>query len=252
MPAKPEKELSEIAADYRDATFPDIDSNALLQLTRNIEVKLKAPTPAKSSKTPLSKSAKKGNEELQDCSHYLFAHGKKQATNKSRVNLRLSSPVQKQRSKTKRLRDGQLKDSSNSQTKASSIDPSVQEGQKKSNTQSEIEKEVMALGGTNEDFKLIDGLISDSEVEGGPTDTSTISRKDLEHDLRQIVKKFGTDGVKLKHRGNAPDTQENTVSFTPIQEAKRESLAAQSASGRKWANLPPKTSSTKDVPHLVG
>lgn len=57
----------------------------------------------------------------------------------------------------------------------------------------DVKEEVIALGGTEEDIRLIENAPSDSEVEGIETAATDASSKSLKRDLQRLVRDLGVE-----------------------------------------------------------
>lgn len=112
----------------------------------------------------------------------------------------------------KRLRDGQLKGPSNirSVSNTKKRENAVKDGKK---VKSGLEEEVLALGGTMDDYELVAGAPSDSEMEGDDKKSVAASHKSLGRDLQQFVRGLGIDNV---------DVQETTQPSELKQHARQE------------------------------
>ena len=90
----------------------------------------------------------------------------------------------------KRLRDGQTKISTKDQG-------NVQNGV----LDADLEKEIIALGGSKEDYDLITGAPSDSEYED--VESKKISEKALQKDLKRLVQELGIEKAAAQELGKA-------------------------------------------------
>ncbi|KAL9044639.1 MAG: hypothetical protein Q9214_002238 [Letrouitia sp. 1 TL-2023] len=172
------------------------------QLTKNIEIKLRSVSKRKASGKPQKKrDAKDGAVNLRN-----VASKQRPSSNEGSQNARagrqesrlpadkLGSFTPEQRGK-KRSQDGQVKavvPTSNSA--GSQINGRV----KGILDRSLIEQEVLALGGTKEDYELVENDDSTTEIEFG--DSERKNNKGLKKDLVHFVKELGIDQV-----GQGPD-----------------------------------------------
>ena len=115
----------------------------------------------------------------------------------------------------KRLRDGQTKTSIKDQGK-------VQNGV----LHADLEKEIIALGGSKEDYDLITGAPSDSEYED--PESNKISEKSLQKDLKRLVQELGIEKAAAQELGKviqsdqeSEDAQDEGESFVPDEEKGR-------------------------------
>ncbi len=233
----PAKSLSNAAVEMSDIQLsaPDFKAETLLSLTEKIKANLNKQAPEKAAKAPHVRS-KKGRKT------HKVTNGPKSEP--------LSSPVTKPLQKKKRLRDGQVKGQSNNSSSANSVKIGEQPGQKVQAVQSELEHEVLALGGTMEDYELVAVADSNSEMEGDDTEPSKNSRKSLEKDLLIFVRDLGIDKVDAKEEGSLGSEQEdNTLDKNrksePLQTIRRPTAVDKSL------QLKGKLSHTSAPSHLV-
>ncbi|KAL8951831.1 MAG: hypothetical protein Q9222_002220 [Ikaeria aurantiellina] len=92
----------------------------------------------------------------------------------------------------KRLSDGRIKDSST------------------------LEQDVLALGGTKDDVRLVQNEPSDSEMEGGSTTTKQPPPKELKKDLRRFIQELGIDKVAPPTNEEPDGDSEKDVPITPV------------------------------------
>ncbi|KAL8936601.1 MAG: hypothetical protein Q9216_004844 [Gyalolechia sp. 2 TL-2023] len=94
----------------------------------------------------------------------------------------------------KRLRDGQVKDSADTNQLKSA---SKVKGRRNKDfvDHSRLEQEILALGGTKDDLKLIEDGLSDSEFEGGTSNSETPAARGLKKELLRLVQELGIEKV---------------------------------------------------------
>ncbi|MCJ1465092.1 hypothetical protein MMC07_003708 [Pseudocyphellaria aurata] len=126
------------------------------------------------------------------------ARSKKDSTSSTpNVSIARAPNHAKQLQGQKRYRNGQLKEPSNirSDGKSERGENAVRNGKK---VMSGLEEEVFALGGTMDDYELVEGAPSDSEMEGDDKRSVAASHKSLGRDLQQFVRELGIDNVDVQ------------------------------------------------------
>lgn len=258
MPARLKKPHANGAADLSDTLLPDLKADALLNLTKKIQDNFNKTSQANQVKTNHLK-AKKGKSKESDRDTGISPSGTIQ-TSKLLLNgnhhkkTPLPAPDAKQLQGKKRLRDGQPKGPSSSRKRVSSTrfgENAVSDGE---NIKSSLEEEVLALGGTKDDYELVAGAPSDSEMEGDDKKSVQASHKSLGRDLKQFVRGLGIDKV---------DVQE-TDQFSKSEQAEQESHLhnrKKNSKSRRALTTPatddeqprpePNRSTRKPVSHLV-
>lgn len=115
----------------------------------------------------------------------------------------------------KRSRDGQTKTSTKDQGE-------VQNGA----LHTDLEKEIIALGGSKDDYELITGAPSDSEYED--FESKNISEKSLQKDLKKLVQELGIEKAATQDLARARDSeqesedaQDDSEGFIPDQKQAR-------------------------------
>lgn len=94
---------------------------------------------------------------------------------------------------TKRLRDGQVKDTIDAKPRVNGV-PKEQNGHKKAPEEhSRLEQEILALGGSKDDLKLIEDAASDSELEDDNTGSKKPPSKGLKKELLRLVQELGIE-----------------------------------------------------------
>ena len=202
MPANSRK-LNASASDSTENQVPEFNPDALRSLTEKIESNLKGqvkgaistdtsvrpktktPNVKKKSgentaKAPVSKSA------IKIASHDRTATGKQKPT-----------VAPKTTQGTKRLRDGRVKQESY-RTKGDDVN-TIKLGSRISKIGSDnntnIDEELIALGGTKEDVDLIADLMSESEMEGQAAGPDKILGNGFEKEILQLVRQLGVDRI---------------------------------------------------------
>ncbi|KAL9000060.1 MAG: hypothetical protein Q9188_005753, partial [Gyalolechia gomerana] len=102
-----------------------------------------------------------------------------------------ADPDSKPRGK-KRLRDGQVKSSANAISQPNNALKSRNEG---SVDHARLEQEILALGGSKDDLKLIQDGASESEFEGGTSSSEKPAAKGLKKELLRLVQELGIEKV---------------------------------------------------------
>ena len=96
----------------------------------------------------------------------------------------------------KRFRNGEIKNQTPGQKGKEDV-YSTRLGKKGSNTDTgtsyDIRAEIKALGGSDDDYALITGTHSESEIEGDDVDDGKISDGNLAKDLKKLVQKLAID-----------------------------------------------------------
>lgn len=157
--------------------FISLDAGALANLTRNIEKKLK------DGNNPTSKKVQKGTDRGKNTANGASAkhvNGKKETSNNN------NNKVQNSKQGKKRSRDGQVIEK-----------PTVKDGNVGSGHNEEediLRQEILALGGSMEDYDLLANVESDSEVEGPTSETRKKAGSNddaLRKELAQLLKGAG-------------------------------------------------------------
>lgn len=157
--------------------FISLDAGALANLTRNIEKKLK------DGNNPTSKKVQKGTDRGKRIANGASAkhiNGKKETSNNN------NNKVQTSKQGKKRSRDGQVIEK-----------PTVKDGNAGSGHNEEediLRQEILALGGSMEDYDLLANVESDSEVEGTTSETKKKAGSNddaLRKELAQLLKGAG-------------------------------------------------------------
>lgn len=213
MPAKLKK-LN--ASDSTTTQVPDFNQDALRSLTEKIEDNLKSQgrgaiskdAPAKpKTTTPKVKKKNGGNttktpvsiSAVNISSNDTTAMGKQ----KPAVALRTTQGK-------KRLRDGRVKEERN-RTIGDDVN-TIKLGSRNtkivSNENTDIDEEMVALGGTKEDVDLIADVMSDSEMEGEAAGPPEKLADGFEKEILQMVRQLGVDRVGMRELMADPESEE--------------------------------------------
>ena len=199
MPAKLKNPSANAASQISSLELPDLKADALQSLTDRIEANFKKSpfkNPDKRQSTQPKKERKKPNKNPQKpLSTAVDSHSKSKNSRGNDLKSQLTSvPNTKPSREKKRLRDGKLKGLGNNEI----VKGTQREGKVKGNAQPELEEEVLALGGTVEDYKLVKGAPSDSEMEGDDKQPMEGSHMSLGQDVFQFVRDLRIGKVEAK------------------------------------------------------
>lgn len=229
------------AKDGYDAQLPEFKAEALLSLTKKINANLSKPPPRiVTEKYPTTNpeiSASPARKASRD------TKGKLGTDNAKSEPPPKSNAPQKQGKK--RLRDGQEKKSKFAGSSIKSIRNEEQANQDSRTTNSKLQEDVLALGGTLDDYKLVAEADSNSEMEGNDMEVSKGSSKISKKELLKFVRDLGIAKVNVEEAkesalsGEEDDNfNENNVPYPP--QPIPEPLPLKS-----------KMSTTSGAPHLV-
>ncbi|KAL8729892.1 MAG: hypothetical protein Q9166_004449 [cf. Caloplaca sp. 2 TL-2023] len=98
----------------------------------------------------------------------------------------------------KRTRDGQLKASSNGKVHVSGTTTGHETHKFTPEEPSNLKQEILALGGTKDDLKLIEVDASDSEIEGDASASKEPASNGLKKELSRLVQELGIEKVPPK------------------------------------------------------
>lgn len=241
------KPYSNVAKDNPNAQLPEFKAEALLSLTQKINANLSKPpqrTVAESRSLPerkktkvttgAEKSARKATRDTK---------GKLGTYNRKR-DPPLSSDVPHKKGK-KRLRDGQEKEGIHTGSSIRSIQNEEQASHDSHKTNFKLQEDVLALGGTLDDYRLVLEADSNSEMEGNEMEVGKSSSKISKNELLKFVRDLGINKVDIEEAegsamsdGEESNINENHILYPP-----------QSIS----APLPPSSrmSKTSGAPYLV-
>ncbi|MCJ1273546.1 hypothetical protein MMC21_001339 [Puttea exsequens] len=195
----------------RDAV-PGFGADALLGLTQKIESNLKKAGKEAESEAPKSVGKEKKFRKKQDTNGQKPV--KASENQKSGINGTNSSKprsahgtvdgTQKPKQGKKRARDGTFRTTEHEQNGVGAS--STERGKKKNKPSKQeralVEKDILDLGGSKDDIKLINEAVSDSEMEGvdalAGCETTPALTKELQHLIRQL-------GVDQELPANASD-----------------------------------------------
>lgn len=204
MPAGLDTPLVNGAPNLSDTQVPDLKADALQNLTKKIQENFSKASQASEEeqvKTNHSKSKRaKGKEINRNTGNSLSGTSQ---TSKLLLNSHdhkktpLSASDAKQLQGKKRLRDGQLKRPSNSGRSLSQTRSGKNAVRGGENVKSSLEEDVFALGGSIDDYELVAGAPSDSEMEGDDKKLVQASHNCLGRDLQQFVRGLGIGKVDV-------------------------------------------------------
>jgi ribosome biogenesis protein MAK21 len=201
-----------------DENFISLDAGALANLTRNIEQKLKD-----GKITPNNKSQKRTNDSK--------AETKKAPVNDFKDKKITAAKTQNSNQGKKRSRDGEV------------IEKPAKSGSGK-NDQSQddmLRKEILALGGSKEDFDLLAEVASDSEVEepASASNKKAESNDDaLRKELAQLLKDAGQFNPEIAD--DQVEEEQSASEDGSEEEDEEEDDKVESASEADDANVPSK------------
>lgn len=175
------------------------------QLTKNIESRLRSVSKPNASRKPRNKRDAKDNAVNQRNVASKQRPSSNEGSQKARASReenrlpadKLDSSTKEQRGK-KRSQDGRVKATVFPISNAITDDSQINGRVKDMVDRSLIEQEVLALGGTKEDYKLVEDDDSTTDIEFG--DPGRQNNKGLKKDLVRFVKELGIDQV-----GQEPD-----------------------------------------------
>ena len=237
---------------------PDLNPSVLLDLKNKIEINLKHPKPESSIWKNPPKILRKQQEKPPNSNKVSSAndlhHTNTIGLDKDQTR-RVTPPsafTSIQQQKKKRPRDRKPKEPGDARTDGNSFISGPKTVGRNSNKQSDLEKEVIALGGTENDFQLIADAPSDSEIETQDPGTGNGHDGRLGKDLLRLVQGLEVDEKETRYpsfsskpgtkhtdqiRNKKVEIQHSTNIVTTNKSA---SKAQTEASGRKG------------LPHLVG
>ncbi|KAI4188535.1 MAG: hypothetical protein LQ348_003910 [Seirophora lacunosa] len=166
-----------------------MNPNAVSSLTKKIEVNLKN---TQSERLPQGQKGQGsargqngGREKMVQSSRLIDGQSPEAAQTKMNGILH-SKPQGK-----KRLRDGRLKESAHTLPRPNGIQQKQEGLKSNSEEHTRLEEEILALGGSKEDLKLIEDAESESELEAGTTTDEKPKSQSLKKELLQLVKELG-------------------------------------------------------------
>ncbi len=220
MPARLKKWLEASNAHTQEIDLPELNPDSVLSLTEKIQNNLKKVPNEKTRKAPVIKT---NNGRIQAPRPLKVMEPSAKSANpptvvegQSNGNAKLvgkkSVLVPKPQQGKKRLHDGKVKGLSNSRSDVNSVKLGAKAN--KASTESfNIEEEILALGGTKEDYELVAEALSDSEIEGHELDQTKALRGDLQKDLAFLVKELGVEKAHFKEMEEYSDSEVDAESI---------------------------------------
>lgn len=193
-----------VSKDGCDARLPEFKAEALLNLTKKINANLGKPPPqrivTKKYPKPQQRDAKvTTNPEISSSRARKVT---RDAKGKLGTNNAKSEPppssIAPQKQGKKRLREGQEKKNKYTGSNIKSIRNEEQANQEIRTTNSKLQEDVLALGGTLDDYKLVAEADSSSEMEGNDMEVSKSSSKISKKELLKFVQDLGIDKVDVE------------------------------------------------------
>lgn len=181
-----------------ETQLPNFEADALSRLSKKIELNLHKAPPEKPSKADRIKPRRSKTQSINTAEVSLPIIKKAPnelkypVASKGHKALPLPAPLPKQHGK-KRLRDGQVKGSSSLPKGADGTKHIRTMARDAQPSQSGLEEDVLALGGSLDDYKLVADISSSSEIEGDDREPARGSRKSLGQDLQKFVQDLGID-----------------------------------------------------------
>lgn len=203
--------------------FPELDQSALASLTSNIEQRLKGDESAKNKSSQKQTKPVKAKE------------SKKEAKpSEPKSNAKSDSKKGK-----KRDRNGEViaRQAAGDKEDAAKTDAAKTNGETGENDEDTLRQEILALGGSKEDYELLAGLESDSEEEGILTAAASKSKSKgskSEESLREEVSRMmkGFDPSEVKDTETDSDTP-SEVDDPPVLSTKPEKEISQKDAVKK-------------------
>ena len=244
---------------HLNTQIPDLNPSTSLSLKNQIESNLKRPVSKLSTQTPHSESAGKRQGPVPSPGKTSFVNGSF-SVNIDRQNNR-SSSRQKQRTahpstltlieqqKRKKPRHRKIKNLDGIKRDVDLIPSKSEESYHKSNKKSLLEKEAIALGGTENDLELIAGVPSDTEME--IQDAVLRQRPDdrLGKDVLQFVQGLEIHTKETRHSSELGN--EDTKQIRNKAVLSHNSIATPDLS-RLTLKSPRNQFANKNLPRLVG
>lgn len=244
------KPFSNVARDGYDPQLPEFKAEALLSLTKKINANLSKPPSRRIVTEKYPKPEHKETKVATNPESPALPARKatrdtkgKLGTNNAKSEPPPSSIVPQKQGK-KRLRDGQEKRSKYTRSGIKSIQNEEQANQNSRTINSKLQEDILALGGTLDDYKLVAEADSNSEMEGNDMEVSKSSRKISKKELLTFVRDLGIDKVDVEEAeesapsGEEDNINENNVPYPP------QSIPVS-------LPLNSKMSKTSGAPHLV-
>lgn len=198
------KPFFKLAKEGYDAQLPEFKAEALLSLTKKINANLSKPPPARTVTEKYPKLEQK--ETKVTTSPEVLASSARKATRDNKGKLGTNnaksepppSSLAPPKQGKKRLRDGQEKRSKYTGSSIKSIRNEEQANHDSRTTNSKLEEDVFALGGTLDDYRLVAEADSNSEMEGNDMEVSKSSSKISKKELLKFVRDLGIDKVDVE------------------------------------------------------
>ena len=250
----PSMSKTKAVLEYTEHDMPALNADALQSLKQNIENKFKQTTKP-SSKPETPKPGKEKTKKSREDKKALEARNTKastkipapeqiaQASTGSQAKPKATPiAIQSQKSSKKRLRNGEIKQFTPGQKGKGDVN-STNLGQRKVNekgsSDSDLRKEIRALGGSDEDYDLVADVQSDSEFEGQDHKGSD---KKLEKELQQFVQGLGIAEVENDYTDKSSNEHEELKNDIQPYGVKVKSI--RNANGLENANL---TASVQEI-----
>ena len=192
-----------------DFPLPEFKPDTLTSLAKKIQESLGKPSLEikENAKRQATKQKEKGGKKLPSTAPILSNPRFRSSTGK------LDPPERGQGKK--RLRNGQAKrDGSEHKTAREKADTGGTVSKPNNNVESKFRDDILALGGTEEDYRLIQNAGSDSEIEGITNRDTNSNPEELKTDLLSLVNESNarksTNPRKVKNQGKSENDGNNT------------------------------------------
>lgn len=243
--------VGNVAKDGYDAQLPEFKAEALLSLTKKINANLSKPPPPRIVTEKYPKPEQK--ESKVTTNPEISASPAHKATRDTKGKLGANnvksepppSSIAPQKQGKKRLRDGQEKKSKHTGSSIKSIRNEEQANQDSRTTNSKLQEDVLALGGTLDDYKLVAEADSNSEMEGNDMEVSKISSKFSKKELLKFVRDLGIDKIDVE------EAEESALSGEEENNINDNNVPYPPQSIPEPLLLKSKMSKTSGAPHLV-
>lgn len=243
--------FANVAKDGYDAQLPEFKAEALLSLTKKINANLSKPPPPRIVTEKYPKPEQKGTKVTTNPE--VSASPARKATRDTKGKLGINnaksepppSSIAPQKQGKKRLRDGQEKKSKHTGSSIKSIRNEEQANQDSRTTNSKLQEDVLALGGTLDDYKLVAEADSNSEMEGNDMEESKSSSKISKKELLKFVRDLGIDKVDVG------EAEESALSGEEEVNINENDVPYPHQSIPEPLPLKSKMSKTSGAPHLV-
>ncbi|KAL8767024.1 MAG: hypothetical protein Q9194_006112, partial [Teloschistes cf. exilis] len=170
----------------------DLKPDTISLLTKKIEANLKNGR-AKNTRGKAQVSSKNGGKNsIQKGTAQSNPSPKKKTSQGTYTEAAPQNPIPQGK---KRSRDGQLKVSSNWKPGSDGAEKGSKKGLRGTGSSLDLEKEILALGGSKDDLKLIEDATSGSEIDGDAPSSKRPASNGLGKELLRYVKELGIDQV---------------------------------------------------------